>query len=104
MGIVGPIEGSGAFLGPIVSGVFLSSVGYWCTWSVAIAMIALDLVLRLAMTERPDPAQFVATNVDVKPRCQSEAQIDVAPATNTHDEDSHSTDAARSGTAQTQCK
>ena len=102
MGIVGPIVGSGAFLGPLVAGVLLSWVGYWRTWSVAIAMIALDLILRLAMTERPNTAVPVAANADVKARCRSEAEIDGAPAPTVPDQDSHSTYATRSGTGSEQ--
>lgn len=56
MGIVGPICGSGGFLGPVVAGGLLSAAGYWPTWSVAVAIVSLDLVLRLAMTEKPKPA------------------------------------------------
>ena len=51
MGIIGPIVSSGAFFGPVTGGLLLSSVGYWQTWSVAILMISLDLILRLAMCE-----------------------------------------------------
>ena len=104
MGIVGPIVGSGAFLGPMVAGVLLSSVGYWRTWSVAIAMIALDLILRLAMTERPNVAECVATNADVKTTCHREAEINGAPAANPRDEDHHSIYATRSGTGSEQRK
>ena len=53
MGIIGPIVGSGSFFGPMICGLLLSSVGYWKTWLVAVVMIAIDLVLRLAMIERP---------------------------------------------------
>ncbi|KAL8950906.1 MAG: hypothetical protein Q9222_003084 [Ikaeria aurantiellina] len=67
MGVVGPIIGSGAFLGPMAAGVLLSSVGYWWTWSVAIAMITLDLLLRLAMTERPQRADCGMTTANAKP-------------------------------------
>lgn len=104
MGIVGPITGSGAFLGPMVAGVLLSSVGYWRTWSVAIAMIALDLILRLAMTERPNAAECVATNADVMTKCHSEAEMDRAPATSACDQDPHSMYATRAGTGSEQRK
>lgn len=104
MGIVGPIVGSGAFLGPMVAGVLISSVGYWRTWSVAIAMIALDLILRLAMTERPNAAEYVATNADVKARYHSEAEIDRAPAASTREQDTYSTYAKKSGTGSEQRK
>lgn len=104
MGIVGPIVGSGAFLGPMVAGILLPLVGYWRTWSVAIAMIALDLVLRLAMTERPKAAEYVATNTDVKTGYRSEAEIDGAPAAIACDQDSCSTYATRSGTGSEQRK
>ena len=104
MGIVGPIVGSGAFLGPMVAGVLLSSVGYWRTWSVAIAMIALDLILRLAMTERPNVAECAATSADVKTKCPNEAEIDGSPAANACDQDSNSTYATRSGTGPEQRK
>ena len=97
MGIVGPIVGSGAFLGPMVAGVLISSIGYWSTWSVAIAMITLDLILRLAMTERPNAAECVATNANVKARYHSETEIDGAPAANACDQSSCSTYVTKSG-------
>lgn len=105
MGIVGPIVGSGAFLGPIVAGVLLSSVGYWWTWSAAIMIIALDLILRLAMTERPNAAECVATNADVKTKSHGgETDIDEAPAANAPNGDSYSTYATRSSTESEQRK
>ena len=104
MGIVGPIVGSGAFLGPMISGVLLPMVGYWWTWSVAIAMIALDLMLRLAMTERPKAAECVASYADVKTGDRSEAEIHGGPGANTRDQDSCSIYSARSGTGSEQCK
>ena len=104
MGIVGPIVGSGAFLGPIVAGVLLSSVGYWRTWSVAIVIIALDLILRLAMTERPNAAECVATNADMKTERHSEADVYGPPAANAPDGDSNMTSATRFGTGSEQRK
>lgn len=98
MGIIGPIVGSGAFLGPMVAGILLPLVGYWRTWSVAIAMIALDLMLRLTMTERPKAAECVATNADVKTGYRSEAEIHGVVPANSRDQDSCSTYATRSGT------
>ena len=51
MGSIGPIAYSGGFLGPMAGGLLLPSVGYWRTWLVPIAMISLDLTLRLAMVD-----------------------------------------------------
>lgn len=104
MGIVGPIVKSGAFLGPMVAGVLFSSVGYWRAWSVAIAMIALDLVLRLTMTERPKVVEGVATNDHVKLRCDGEGEIEEAPTANARDQDSCSNSATRSYTGSEQRK
>ena len=53
LGIIGPVVSTGSFVGPMVGGLLLSSVGYWYTWLVAVAMIALDLILRLIMVDRP---------------------------------------------------
>ena len=104
MGIVGPIVGSGAFLGPIVAGGLLSSAGYWRTWSVAIAIIALDLILRLAMTERPKAAESVPTKANGKMRRPSEDEIGREPAANVCDQDSNSTNATRSSAGSEQRK
>ena len=104
MGIVGPIVGSGAFLGPMVAGALLSSVSYWQTWSVAIAMIALDLMLRLAMTERSEAVEGVAINTDVKTTCCSEAEEDGVPGPSARDLDSCSIYAAKCGTGSEQRK
>ncbi|KAL8742875.1 MAG: hypothetical protein Q9190_004710 [Brigantiaea leucoxantha] len=56
MGVIGPVVFSGGFCGPMIGGILLSSVGYWRTWVLPIAMIVLDLMMRLAMTERPTPS------------------------------------------------
>lgn len=53
LGVIGPVVSTGAFFGPMTGGLLLSSAGYWHTWSAAVAMIALDLILRLAMIDKP---------------------------------------------------
>ena len=53
MGIIGPIISTGAFFGPVISGLLFSAVGYWRAWIVPVAMISLDLTLRLAMVDTP---------------------------------------------------
>lgn len=80
MGIIGPILSSGAFFGPMVGGLLLSSVGYWYTWSVAIVMIVLDLILRLAMIERPETA---ASGADKAPFSKAEVDHESGPSAET---------------------
>lgn len=65
MGIIGPIITTGAFLGPMIGGLLLSSVGYWRTWLMAVAMVALDLILRLTMIDKPK-LSITANKADTK--------------------------------------
>lgn len=39
-GIITPFMNAGAFAGPMVSGILLQTVGYWATWSTAIAVVS----------------------------------------------------------------
>ncbi|KAL8641308.1 MAG: hypothetical protein Q9228_001860 [Teloschistes exilis] len=80
MGVVGPIVRSGGFLGPVVAGALLPSIGYWPTWSVAIAMVALDLILRLAMTEQSGVAERDTSSVVGSTKDSHEVEVDAASA------------------------
>ncbi|KAL8974052.1 MAG: hypothetical protein Q9197_001708 [Variospora fuerteventurae] len=53
VGVSGPIMKAGSLAGPMVAGLLLSKVGYWRAWTVPIALIILDLLLRLTVMERP---------------------------------------------------
>lgn len=41
LGMLTPFMNAGAFTGPLVSGTLLPIVGYWSTWSVAMAVVCL---------------------------------------------------------------
>lgn len=43
---------SGLLFGPMISGVLLEFVGYWFTWMFAIAVLAVDMVMRLLMIDK----------------------------------------------------
>ncbi|CRG91981.1 Lincomycin resistance protein LmrB [Talaromyces islandicus] len=44
---------SGMLVGPITSGTLLRLVGYWPTWGTAIAMLVIDMLMRVIMIENP---------------------------------------------------
>ena len=87
MGIIGPIFSAGALFGPMIGGLLLSSVGYWHTWIAALVMISLDLLLRLAMIDRPKPSAGTP-GADTVP--SDEARIHRGPFTTNLDKSSKS--------------
>lgn len=42
-----------ASAGPIVAGLLFGVAGYWAAWSGAVVFLAVDIVLRLLMIEKP---------------------------------------------------
>lgn len=52
-GLVHGCVSAGLLLGPSISGILLETTGYWFTWSVSLAVLALDIVMRLVMIEKP---------------------------------------------------
>jgi MFS family permease len=44
---------SGLLVGPMVSGIFMKLIGYWPTWLIAIAILVIDMIMRLGMIESP---------------------------------------------------
>jgi MFS family permease len=52
-GMVASFVGAGALSGPAVAGFLLEFTGYWATWSIVIVVLSLDIVMRLAMVEKP---------------------------------------------------
>lgn len=44
---------SGMLVGPIASGTLLRLVGYWPTWGTAIAVLVIDMLMRIVMIENP---------------------------------------------------
>ncbi|KAG6112941.1 hypothetical protein E4U13_004058 [Claviceps humidiphila] len=51
LGAISSIYTSGLLFGPMASGILLPLVGYWATWCVPIAILAMDLIMRLVMIE-----------------------------------------------------
>ncbi|KAG6029812.1 hypothetical protein E4U41_000262 [Claviceps citrina] len=51
LGAISSFFASGLLFGPMTSGMLLPLVGYWMTWCVAIAMLAVDLMMRLVLIE-----------------------------------------------------
>lgn len=52
-GLVHGCVSAGALLGPAIAGFLLEMTGYWVTWSVMLAVLTLDIVMRLVMIEKP---------------------------------------------------
>ncbi|CAI7632102.1 unnamed protein product [Penicillium glandicola] len=44
---------SGLLFGPIVSGTLINLIGYWPTWLTSIAVLVIDMIMRLIMIENP---------------------------------------------------
>lgn len=44
---------SGLTVGPMVSGTFIKMIGYWPTWLIAVAILVIDMIMRLIMIENP---------------------------------------------------
>ncbi|KAJ5273186.1 Major facilitator superfamily domain general substrate transporter [Penicillium angulare] len=53
MGLMMSFANSGTICGPAISGLMIEATSYWVTWSVPLIVLAIDLVARLAMIERP---------------------------------------------------
>uniref|UniRef100_A0A093VEX9 Putative MFS-type transporter C18.02 n=1 Tax=Talaromyces marneffei PM1 TaxID=1077442 RepID=A0A093VEX9_TALMA len=53
LGTISVIYNSGLLLGPTVSGWLLGLAGYWPTWSAAIAVLVVDMAMRLVIIEKP---------------------------------------------------
>lgn len=50
-GVALSFSSAGMISGPAISGVLLRLVGYWPTWTVPIAVLAIDVIARLVMVE-----------------------------------------------------
>jgi MFS family permease len=53
MGAVSAVFTSGLLIGPMVSGWMLPLFGYWPTWSTAILVLIVDMIIRLLIIEAP---------------------------------------------------
>lgn len=53
LGAISVLYNSGLLVGPMVSGWLLRLVGYWPTWSTAIAVLVIDMAMRLLIIEEP---------------------------------------------------
>ncbi|KAL2862719.1 MFS transporter [Aspergillus lucknowensis] len=59
MGIVSMAMTVGTVSGPFIGGIVLSKAGYHAVFSIAIALIALDIALRLVMIERKSASKWI---------------------------------------------
>ncbi|OKL58641.1 hypothetical protein UA08_06326 [Talaromyces atroroseus] len=53
LGAVSTVYTSGLLIGPMVSGWILPLFGYWPTWSTAILVLVIDMLMRLVIVEAP---------------------------------------------------
>ncbi|KAL3467810.1 major facilitator superfamily domain-containing protein [Aspergillus heterothallicus] len=70
MGIVSMAMTVGTVSGPFIGGLVLSKAGYHAVFSMAIALIILDIVLRLIMIERKNALKWVQD----QPICDGETE------------------------------
>ncbi|KAG5999787.1 hypothetical protein E4U43_001861 [Claviceps pusilla] len=57
LGAISSLYTSGLLFGPMASGMLLPVVGYWMTWCAAIALLAVDLMMRFIMIENKQSLQ-----------------------------------------------
>ncbi|KAI9873174.1 MAG: hypothetical protein M1830_000751 [Pleopsidium flavum] len=62
LGTISVFTTAGSFSGPMIGGLLLETAGYWVAWSTAIGILVLDIVMRLAMVERPRKANASHNN------------------------------------------
>ncbi|KAL4787942.1 major facilitator superfamily domain-containing protein [Aspergillus varians] len=77
MGIVSMAMTVGTVVGPFIGGVVLSKAGYHAVFGIAIALIAVDIVLRLVMIERKTAAKWIDVQ-SVAAEAETERLIDPA--------------------------
>ncbi|KAL5045434.1 major facilitator superfamily domain-containing protein [Aspergillus fruticulosus] len=86
MGIVSMAMTVGTVMGPFMGGVVLSKAGYHAVFGLAIALIFVDIVLRLMMIERNNANRWID---DLHPESESESEAGteterlISPATAT---------------------
>ncbi|KAF3490737.1 uncharacterized protein GIQ15_00254 [Arthroderma uncinatum] len=71
LGLVNTFISVGAFSGPAVAGFMLEYVGYWATWSTVLAVLVLDIVLKILMIEKPKKNNEPARVFDEESRVTS---------------------------------
>lgn len=71
MGAVSSFFVSGLLFGPMLSGALLDLVGYWPTWMAAIAVLVVDMLMRVVMIEdrsnsngERNPNRILSTDVE----------------------------------------
>ncbi|PLB46584.1 MFS general substrate transporter [Aspergillus steynii IBT 23096] len=52
-GLVNALVSAGALSGPAIAGLLLQVAGYWITWSVVLAVLIIDIIMRVIMIEKP---------------------------------------------------
>ncbi|BCS19974.1 MFS transporter [Aspergillus puulaauensis] len=82
MGIVSMAMTVGTVVGPFVGGIVLSKAGYHAVFAMAIALIVVDIVLRLVMIERKSAAKWIDVQSEAaETRAETETERLIAPAT-----------------------
>lgn len=77
IGIITAFVSLGTSAGPMVAGVLLEKVGYWSAWATTFAMLAVNIVMRLAMIEN---SQHRAGAGRESPRTKAAPDIEGDPA------------------------
>ncbi|KAL4813258.1 major facilitator superfamily domain-containing protein [Aspergillus spinulosporus] len=82
MGIVSTAMTVGTVIGPFIGGVLLSKAGYHTVFGLAIALIFVDITLRLMMIERKNATKWVDDS-NPESECESGAETErlMSPAT-----------------------
>ncbi|OJI99189.1 hypothetical protein ASPVEDRAFT_506170 [Aspergillus versicolor CBS 583.65] len=80
MGIVSMAMTVGTVAGPFVGGIVLSKAGYHAVFAMAMALIVVDIVLRLVMIERKSAAKWIDVQSGAA-EAETETERLIAPAT-----------------------
>ncbi|KAJ5812874.1 MFS transporter [Penicillium robsamsonii] len=73
---------SGLLVGPMVSGTLIELIGYWPTWLTAIAVLVIDMFMRLIMIESPMKGVEDAENLAPEAILSDETSALIAPSAN----------------------
>lgn len=81
MGILSIYLGAGIFLGPILGGVLYEAAGYYAPFYLALAIIALDIALRLLLIEKKVALRYTAVQEETaRLKTVSTSKVDDEPA------------------------
>ncbi|KAL4983875.1 major facilitator superfamily domain-containing protein [Aspergillus falconensis] len=86
MGIVSMAMTAGTLFGPFIGGIVLSKAGYHAVFSIAIALIILDIILRLAMIDRKTAQRWISAEAGADEETERLLGSQAMPGSSWHSE------------------